>query len=161
MTHVVPFQRSASVTRLPLALLRTSPTAVHAVAELHDTEDRLAPATPGVGWTAHCTPFQRSASVPVLVLPTAIHAVAELHETPFSKPLPAGSGTGRIVHATPFHASASGMGICSSPSPGEVPTAMHALAEVQDTLPSELRSLSGGVACTVHVAPFQVAPSGS
>lgn len=44
MTHVVPFQRSASVTWLPLALTLglTSPTAVHAVAELHDTESRMA-----------------------------------------------------------------------------------------------------------------------
>ena len=98
MAHVVPFQRSASVTRLPLALLMTSPTAVHAVAELHDTENRMAPATSGVGWTAHFLPFQRSASAPEVVLPTAVHAVAELHDTPFSEPLPAGSETGRRQH---------------------------------------------------------------
>jgi hypothetical protein len=108
---------------------------------------------------AHFVPFQRSVSAPELALPTAVHAVAELHATPLSEPLPAGSGTGRIVHATPFHASASGVGI-SLPPTGEVPTAMHALAEVQDRLFSELRSLTGAVACTVHVVPFQVAASG-
>src|ERR1022692_2748846 len=159
MTHVVTFQRSASVTWLPLALLMTSPTAVHAVAELHDTENRMAPATSGVGWTAHFLPFQRSASAPEVVLPTAVHAAAELHDTPFSEPLPTGSGTGRIVQALPFHPSASGVGI-SLPPTGVVPTAMHALAEVQDRLLSELRSVTGGVACTVHVVPFQVAASG-
>jgi hypothetical protein len=41
MAHVLPFQRSASVTWPPPVV--TSPTAVHRRADSHDTEARLAP----------------------------------------------------------------------------------------------------------------------
>ena len=158
MAHRVPFQRSARVTWPPLVM--TSPAAVHRCADSHDTEFRLAPVGPGVDWTVHCVPFQRSASAPEVELPTAVHARAELHDTPFREPLPAGSVTGTTVQVTPFQRSASGVGVSSIPT-GVVPTAMHARAEVHDTLASKLRSLSDGVARTVQAVPFQVAASDS
>src|ERR1700730_2292988 len=63
--QLLPFQRSASVTRVPEPLPE-SPTAVQAVAAVHDTPIRKLPVAPvglGVGWIAQLLPFQRSASV--------------------------------------------------------------------------------------------------
>jgi hypothetical protein len=61
----VPSQRSASVTGVPV-LSVLFPTAVHAVAEMHDTPDSLLACAPlglGVVWIVQLVPFQRSASV--------------------------------------------------------------------------------------------------
>ena len=92
--QVVPVQRSASVVA-PLAL----PTAVHALAEVHDTPDSTAFVAPdgfGVVWTVHFVPFQSSAkgvSAPGKSLkdPTAVHVVNDTHETAsktFASPIP-------------------------------------------------------------------------
>src|ERR1700722_14739117 len=85
--HVVPFQRSASVT--VVVPLEESPTAVQALADVHDTPYRKvndAPAGLGVCWIDHLVPFQRSASVTVVVpleeSPTAVQALADAHDTP-------------------------------------------------------------------------------
>jgi hypothetical protein len=84
MCHELPFQRSANGT----TVLLEDPTAVQAVAALHETPLRtmyVAPAGLGVGWICQAVPFQRSASdtmvLPLLYTPTAVQAVAELHET--------------------------------------------------------------------------------
>jgi hypothetical protein len=64
MVQAVPFHSSASVKSV-LALLWKNPTAVQAVAELHDTPlNWLTAAGPGwlgVAWIVHTRPFQASA----------------------------------------------------------------------------------------------------
>jgi hypothetical protein len=64
IVHVVPFQASASVAQ-ESALKVVTPTAVHAVAEVHDTPVNSLPSgqSLGVGSIAHVVPFQASASV--------------------------------------------------------------------------------------------------
>jgi hypothetical protein len=76
--HLLPFQASANV-RVVLALLRYSPTAVHAVADVQDTPSREPSGFAKVSM-AHVVPFQASANGPS-PLPTAVHAVAEVHDT--------------------------------------------------------------------------------
>jgi hypothetical protein len=69
MVQAVPSQRSANVTKAPL--LPDDPTAVQAVALLHETPASLfsiaidPPPGLGVGWIAQLEPFQRSANVPM------------------------------------------------------------------------------------------------
>ena len=63
--HVVPSQTSASVERVPDNALY-EPTAVHAVLDVHDTDERelvLAPLGAEVGSIVHVAPFQTSAKV--------------------------------------------------------------------------------------------------
>ena len=63
--QLVPFHRSANATPVP-ELLVSSPTAVQAVLEVHDTPPRLLPVVPvglGVVWIDQLVPFQRSANV--------------------------------------------------------------------------------------------------
>jgi hypothetical protein len=65
MAHFLPFHRSASCLLSPNGLAAVSPTAVHALAEVHDTplkSMRVAPAGLGVGWMTHFLPFHRCAS---------------------------------------------------------------------------------------------------
>jgi len=107
-THLVPFQRSATVSNLePVALL--FPTAVQAVADEQDTPTRTPSLEPdgfGVGWTTHLLPFQRSASVPLGPYPTAMQALAEEHDTPYRAPTFT-RGIGWTTHFLPFQRSAS------------------------------------------------------
>ena len=57
IAQVLPFQRATSA---PVLL---APTAVHALAAVHDTDDRLPPPLGlGVVWMLQLVPFQRSAS---------------------------------------------------------------------------------------------------
>src|SRR5205807_1475484 len=61
----LPFQRSARVLSGKLFVVEYPPTAVHAVAALHDTpvSDALTvPVGSGVVWTVQLVPFQRSAT---------------------------------------------------------------------------------------------------
>jgi hypothetical protein len=61
------------------------PTAVQAVAEVHDTPLRAELTLPlglGVAWTAQDVPFHRSASVASLEDPTAVQGVADVQDTP-------------------------------------------------------------------------------
>jgi hypothetical protein len=65
IAQLLPFQRSASVTRAP-AELKYSPTAVHAVLDGHDMALMTineAPVGLGVDSSAQPLPFQRAASV--------------------------------------------------------------------------------------------------
>jgi hypothetical protein len=71
IVQVLPSHCSASVTRLPKGPVPESPTPVHAVADVHDTPDKLltiAPLGLGVVWIVQFVPSQRSASdhVPLL-----------------------------------------------------------------------------------------------
>src|SRR6516164_1902084 len=113
--HAVPFQRSASVT--VVVLVEVLPTAVQALADVHDTPPRTTddpPAGVGVCWIDHVVPFHRSASDPpllgpVLSMPTAVQALADAHDTA-PRPLPwtpVGLGVCWIDHLVPFHRSAS------------------------------------------------------
>jgi hypothetical protein len=113
--QLVPSHASASACSVLPALV--CPTAVQAVAAVHDTWASAlaaAPAGPGVGWIDHRFPFQASARVrvsPFLPLsdrPTAVQAAAEVHETPPRKvpAEPAGLGVGWTDQAVPFQASA-------------------------------------------------------
>jgi hypothetical protein len=102
----------------------------------------------------HRVPFQCSAKVPEFEAPTAVHAEADVHATPLRKPPPAaGLGMAWIRHCVPFHRSAR-----SVEAPWLLttwPTAVHAEADVQDTLNSALslapRGL--GVAWMAHWLP--------
>ena len=84
MVHVVPFHASAS-------RLVKLPTAVHDVADAHDTPFSwvIVWCWLGVGWMVHVEPFQYSASVvrttPDLVPsahPTAVHDPPDVQDTP-------------------------------------------------------------------------------
>ena len=121
------------------------PTAVHAVAEVHDTPRRLLLGGPlglGVVWIVQLVPSYRSANVPRLpmpgpVSPTAVHALADMQETAFRLPP---LGVVWIVQVLPSHRSA------SPPNP----TAMHAVADLHET-PFRLPPL--GVVSIVQVLP--------
>jgi hypothetical protein len=79
------------------------PTAVHDVAEVHETPLRsllVAPLGFGVVWIVQLLPSQRSASVvpgaPVLEKPTAVQAAADVHETPLREAAVAPLGLGVV-----------------------------------------------------------------
>src|SRR6478735_2650289 len=81
--------RSASATWRPLGSAK-DPTAVQAVADVHDTPFSVLFGAAGVVWIVQLMPFQNSASVPGPPCPTEVQAVAEAHETAESVPLPPG-----------------------------------------------------------------------
>ena len=89
MDQVFPFHASAR--GRPLLALLLPPTAMHMVAEAHDTrasELDIAPAGFGVAWMDQVFPFHASARgrlmplLPLAECPAAVQAVAEVHETP-------------------------------------------------------------------------------
>jgi hypothetical protein len=91
MAHLRPFQRSASGTRVSASSMY--PTAVHALADVHDTPvsaPDLTPAGRRARRTVQAWPFQRSASgtsAPARLtdLPTATHFLAAAQDTPASE----------------------------------------------------------------------------
>jgi hypothetical protein len=121
---------------------------MHARADAHDTLVRtpFPAAGTGTGRTAQVVPFHASASgtePPLLSVdcPTAVHALADAQDTPLRMlaTAPGGAGTRRTAHLRPFHARAIGdrTGTLSTTmSRDAYPTAMHALALVQDTADS-------------------------
>ena len=173
--QVVPFHFSATLREFCLwevGPFPPPPTAVQAVAEVHDTLYRIDDFTPlglGVGSTVQVVPFHFSATVkeaPVvgpseLEVPTAVQAVAEVHETPsrFGLVAPVGVGVVWIVQAVPFHRSAMVLyTVTFVDGTSNSPTAVQAVAEVHETLSRPL--LPGyvgtglGVGSTVQVVPF-------
>lgn len=144
---------------------------MQAVLDVHDTpfSSPCAP-LPGfaVPWIAHREPFQPSASglsnrgtasfEPSL--PTATHAFAEAHDTSLNPDV----GTRRlgvpwIDHLVPFQRSTTGT-VSFERSSRESPTAVHAVADEQDTPQSQSPSpeFSGvGVRRTDHLVPSQCA----
>ena len=153
MLQVRPVHRSASVAGdwLLNRLGLESPTARQPVAEVHATPYSwpiTPPARPGMGWTAQLVPFQRSARVPMLDH-TAVQRLAEVHDTPFRVAdvalVPVGvDWSDQLV---PFQPSA------RVPEPS-VPTAVHAVVDVQET-PLRLLSGTAGVLWIDQVVPFQ------
>jgi hypothetical protein len=161
--QVAPFHRSASGSDPPLALA-APPTAVHAVAEVHDTPlrvDALAPTGTRVDWIAQVTPFHRSArgvsSTALYVYPTAMHVVVREHDTLFrNDPLaPTGFGDDSSAQVTPFHRSAKVAPTTLSLE--EYPMAVHAVDEVHDTpLRIDTDAPTGFWVCwTAQDRPFQ------
>jgi len=155
-----PFHCSTSVTVSPEKVSVVLPTAVHEVAEVHDTPlktELMLPPRFGVPCVTHFDPFQRSATVKFrsAELPTAVHALAEVHDTPLKTEPSYGFGEVWIVQRDPFHRSAS---VASSPPvafPVD-PTAVHTVAEMHDTsLNTESVLAPFGVVWIVHEDPFQ------
>jgi hypothetical protein len=111
--QLAPFQRSANdtVSRVELEL---EPTAVQAVADVHETELRRSPPVGlGVLWIDQSVPFQRSANVASLPTrlkesPTAVQAVLDVHDTPTSwlSDAPLGFGVVSMDQLVPFQCSA-------------------------------------------------------
>jgi hypothetical protein len=152
------------------------PTALQALPDVHETASNEMFVTPvglGTVWIVHVFPFHRSAradSVPGPLpseKPTASHPFAERHVTEASPLLvaPLGSGVGTSFHALPFQVAAN---VCEGACPGAAgvtavgpknpasPTAMHALADAQDTSRSvPLTTPSGATGCwSVHPEAF-------
>ena len=134
--------------------------------DVHDTPfSSLGPPVPrglSVGWIAHRDPFQPSASAlgkrtSSPWLPTATQAFAEAHDTWAN--VDVGSprlGVPCIDHLVPCRRSTTGT-VSSEESMLAAPTAVHAVADEQDTPDSQSPSPNPGlgVRCTDHFVPFQ------
>ena len=110
MVHPLPSHRSATVAGGEDEK-KTTPTAVHAEGDEHQTPPKKppCPCVPGglgVDWTVHVVPSHRSASSAEAVWPTAVHALGEVHETAFriAPGLPE-VGVGWMFQAVPSHRS--------------------------------------------------------
>jgi hypothetical protein len=150
--HRAPFHRSATV---PLELeLAYEPTAVHAVADVHETDlsaPTCAPGTDASGSTAQFLPFHRSASAgPPLRSPTAMHIPGSGQETPSSLACMPWGGS-RTPQVRPFHSSASAVWLPRLPT---LPTAMHQAGPAQDTADSAAPLPGLGAGWIAHRRPF-------
>jgi len=104
MAQLVPSQLSMRVSSV--APVATSPTAMHAVDDTHDTllrPSRSVAEALGLGTTAQLVPFHVSMSVcpagEVLYVPTAMHAVDDVQKTPLRELLSTTEllGSGRML----------------------------------------------------------------
>jgi hypothetical protein len=162
IVQLLPSHTSASVCGaiVPGDALVNSPTATHAVAEVHDTPSRFSsPVGLGVLWIDQSIPFQRSASCvsrpATYLFPTAAHAVGDVHDTPLR--VAAGSAFAGLwtVQLVPSQSSAS---VPAAPDP----TAMQAVAAGHDTLFSVPNVLDGyEMLWLVQLVPFQRSSSGT
>jgi hypothetical protein len=153
-----PFHRSAT----------SPPTAVHAVADEHDTPDSCA--VPGMGWMVQAVPFHCSASGTadvtsslVVENPTAVHTPAEAQDTPFRvlNANAAGPAIACGCQLLPSQCSATGSQKSSS-TLAECPTALQARAKAHDTELTNVKSdPTVGMGCSCHVRPFQRSASGT
>ena len=140
VVQFVPFHRSARGTVLDP--VKNEPTAVHAFGAVHDTPLREgSDPPPGIGvlWMVQLVPFQASAQIWPVAEPTAVHAVAALQDTSLSWLVvePAGLGVCWTVQLLPSQRSAS---VSWFPAGlPENPTAVQAVAAVQDTPSRKLR----------------------
>jgi hypothetical protein len=134
MLQEVPSQSSARVPE------PEAPTAMHQTSETHETLSRLVAFEPlGLGTlcTVQLLPSHVSANesyaAPVSSNPTAVQNVSDVQETPPNPRVPGGVGAFRMIQEPPSHSSAR---VLEKSSPGEeiVPTAMHHVCEVHDTL---------------------------
>src|SRR6516165_7824415 len=137
--QVLPSQNSASVARMPLF-----PTAMQAVADVHETAFRLPPLV-GVVWVVQVPPSQRSTNVPPLPDPTAVHDVADVHETAFRPPP---LGVVWIVQVLPSQR-------CTSPDP----RAVHPVADEHETTFRPPPPPEVGVVWIVQVLPSHCSAS--
>ncbi len=134
-----PSQDSTSTRTTPPALLELLklPTAVQDLADEHETpfKDATPGPVPGLGTTAQVLPSQASTSartappalLELLKLPTAVQDLADEHETPFRDATPGPvPGLGTTAQVLPSQDS-------TSVPLAERPTAVHQVAETQDT----------------------------
>jgi hypothetical protein len=139
------------------------PTAVQTLLDVHDTPfSSLGPPVPrglSVGWIAHRDPFQPSASVLLAEpsVPTATQAFVVAHDTWLSWDVsPPRLGVLCVDHLVPCRRSTT-----ATVSPAEsmlaAPTAVHAVADEQDTPQSQSPIPNPGweVRSTDHRLPFQ------
>ena len=139
MLHFVPFHCSATVPALLPELSNEPPTAVHAVADVHDAPVRellAAPVGPGVGWMLQLVPSHRSAmTCPRLLFPTAVHAVGDVQETAFNTdPWLAEVGVGWMLQLVPSQRSVTVPAVGGEwPTVSKPPTAKQAEGDVHDT----------------------------
>jgi len=122
--QAVPFHCSATVPSGLRELSTLTPTAVHAVADVHDTPVRkliCAPAGAGIGWMLQLVPPHLSAmTCRALLFPTAVHAFGEVHETAFrNAPGLPEVGVGWMLQLVPSQRSATvpPSGLLKMPSP--------------------------------------------
>jgi hypothetical protein len=157
--QVAPFQTSTSgdIWFAP----PEDPTAVHAVADEHDTPWSAAvdPGGTGMAWIDQSLPFQTSVRgarwLPASLYPTAVHSEADEHETERSRRGRADwsvtSGGNTIVwidQLKPSQASASGP-VAPAVSPAAAayePTVLHAVGDGHDT------ALNSAATSTVSLA---------
>jgi hypothetical protein len=140
---------------------------------LQETASRLLPVPLGSGMvgTVHVSPSQTSASVASstkpsglvapYVYPTAVQSEGDVHDTPFKyASRPATAGVAWTLQVVPFRVSANGS---TELSVALDPTAVQAVAKVQETASSELPALpiGVGVVWTVQAVPFQNSANGS
>jgi len=101
MTHLFPFQRSAS------ALFdAVDPTATQADGDEHDTAVRKPARRLPDAWMRHLCPVQRSTRVLSPAEPTATQSLARGHDTPISPPPPPRFGVAWRVQLLPSHRTA-------------------------------------------------------
>jgi hypothetical protein len=135
--QVVPFHCSATVPSALNEVSRMLPTAMHAVADVHETPVRKlfgTPAGAGIVWTLQLVPFHRSAmTCAALLLPTAVHADGEVQETAFKNDpgLPE-VGVDWMLHDVPSHRSVTVPTELPKLSKA-TPTAMQAEGDEHDT----------------------------
>src|SRR5579871_1196839 len=133
-------------------------------AEAHETAVWLSmlPFGARATWTAdHAVPFHASAIAwwRELSRPTARQKLTEVHDTPLSVAPNVGVGSALIDHELPSHASAR---VFEVPVPcWEVPTAVHALADTQDTALKSLAVGPGAVVRIPHAVPFHTSARAS
>ena len=161
--HVVP----ESVSATGVAEFVVDPTAMHAVAAVHETSaipNDECPEEIGRLVAVHVVPERVSATgvpyVPALSLPTATHAVDEVHETPLRSttvaPDPDGNGRFVALQVVPESVSATGTPWRSTPS------ATQAVDDVHETASRYvLVSPDGsGRLLTLHAPPDNVSATG-
>ncbi len=139
----MPFQRSASITSMPVTMVK-NPAAMQGPWWVHETPTSCKTvAARGMGTRSidQRAPFQRSASAlpaPARSMknPTATHEVDDAQDTPERNPtlIPAGWGVCWTVQATPFHRSLSMTPAVPAALPEE-PTATQDVGDRHDTAP--------------------------
>ena len=143
-----PFHRSTNAEDLPFSpgFVISVPTAVHAIAEVHDTPESAPPTEPGslgVG-RADQLPSHRSANVfgsakPAWTSPTAMQNRTDGHDTAFNSPF-LGRSCCSLQRETPAAFAPAGPRHITITS-GTLPTASHTQAETSLPL---LRDLING-----------------
>jgi hypothetical protein len=159
--HFVPFHTSTKVRKAELP--SWSPTAVHAVLEVHETPLKTALVDPNGVWVfriTHFVPIQASASIEstfelLSENPTAVHDPTVAQETARSSVsvAPAGMGVFWITHFVPFHASARPP---FTPLAWYLPTAVQVVFELHETPLSTASVVPNGLGVfwITHVTPF-------
>src|SRR5262249_61705940 len=146
------------------ALRPSPPTAVHDVADAHDTPDSAVPGGAASAWMVQVAPAERSTIAPVVVplpdrvvsSPTAMQRSGALHDTLCSAMfVPAGRGIVWAIHRLPVHRSVSTL-----VSPELSPTAMQSRSVGQDTPSSSPPPDGTGTAWAAQLVPFQCSASG-